>query len=893
MRSIRALLVRLRNAFRRERGDIDEELRFHLAMEAEASVARGLTPVEARTRAGRRFGGVDRYAEELRDARRPAWLDTLRQDTRYAWRLLRRNPGFAAVAIATLALGIGANTAIFSVVNGVLLRPLPFPEADRIVMVWETDRASETSHEPASLPDILDFREQSRSLSAIGALVGRDATRTDGGNAVRLPALAVDDALLAVLRVVPLIGRTFTAEEAALGGPPVVLLGEGYWRSAFGGSAAVLGTTMTLDGEPWTVIGVLPEAAHVGIAQIHARADYALPFRGPRASLWLPLRGNVEVSTRSTHPFLTLGRLAPGADVATAQAELAGIAAELEAVYPENTARGVNLEPFEDVVLGPIRPALLVLLGAVGLVLLVTCANVANLLLARVVARGREVALRRAIGAPAGRIARQFLVESLLLTGLGTAAGVLVAERGLRAIVALAPPGIPRLDAATVDGGVLLFTAGIAALVAVGFAMLPVWYTRRVDVQKALQAQPGRRTSEGRAGRRFRAGLVVAEVGLAVSLVIGASLLLRSFWELRGVDPGFRTADVLKADYQLPVSRYPNDFSVYPNWPHITGFHAELLRGVRALPGVRAAAVSANHPLDIGFTNSFVIVGREAESADYPEIRTRSVTPGYLETVDVPLLAGRDLRDGDDATSAPVILINQAAAERYFPGADPLGHEVRFWGANRRVVGVIGDERFAGIANAAEPAVYAPLAQTPRGNVTVLVRGEGDLIALAPGLRERLRSLDPEVALTGIEPLSTTLAASIAQPRFTAVLLGLFAAVAILLALIGVHGVLSYAVAQRTQELGIRVALGASRGEVVSMVVREGMALAGLGVALGLVGALVFSRVLAGLLFGISATDATTFAAVAAAVTAVALLASWLPARRATGVSPMVALRND
>ena len=893
---MRPLRAWIRNMARRTPGDsdVDEEFRFHLEMEIEAGLARGLGAAEARREAHRKFGGVDRYKEAVVEERGVAWLDEVRQDVRFAWRLLGRSPAFTAVAVATLALGIGANTAIFSVVNGVLLRPLPFEDADALVLVWETDRASETLHEPASLPDIRDFQARSRTLSLLGGIAAADLTRTNEGEAERVAGLAVDDEVLSLLRVRPLLGRAFGAAEAVPGGERVLLLGERYWRARFGADPGVLGTTVVLNGEPWTVLGVLPSAADVGIAQIYARADYGTPMTDTHAAVWLPLRASVEGYPRQTHPFITLGRLADGSDVAAAQAELAGIAAELEAAYPENIARGVNVEPFADVVFGPVRPALLVLLGAVALVLLVTCANVANLLLARTVGRAREVAVRRALGAPARRLVRQFLVESAVLTLAGVALGVLLADRGLRAIIALAPAGIPRLDTVSVDGRVLAVTAGIAAIVAIAFAMLPVWFARRVDIQRQLQVQPGRRVTEGRGGRRLRSALVVAEVALAVSLVISAGLLLRSFWELRGVDPGFRAANVLKAEYNLPAARYPQgDFSVYPNWPAINGFHAELLRRVRALPGVRSAALAVRHPMDVGFTNSFLIVGREAESQDFPEIRTRIVTPGYLETLDIRLLGGRDLRDGDDASSTPVILINQAAVDRYFGGEAPLGQQIQFWGVPRQIVGVIANEKFSGLDVAAEPAVYAPYAQAPNASATILVAANGPPADQIAPVRGVLRDLDPQLALAAAEPLGETVAASIAQPRFTAFLLGLFAAVAIVLALVGVHGVLSYTVAQRTHEMGIRVALGASRGEVVGMVLREGMSLAGLGIALGVLAALAFSRVLAGLLFGISGTDALTFIAVAAAVAGVSLLAAYLPARRATGVNPMVALRND
>jgi len=895
MQPIRSLLRRLGAMLRRDRGrgEIDDEFRFHLEMETEAGLRRGLGAAEARTAAHRAFGGVDRFREEVRDERRVRVVDELRQDVRYAVRVLLRNPLFSLVAVVTLALGIGANTAIFSVVNAVLLRPLPFIDAERLVMVWETDRASETYHEPASLPDIRDFQERTRTLASLGGLVASAPTlMTSDGEAQRLNALVVDDEVVSLMGVRTVVGRPFTAEEASPGGPAVALLSEAYWREVYGGDPGVVGRTLGLDGVQTTVIGVLGREADLGVAQIHARADYSTGFDGV-ADLWLPLRAGEEQFPRQTHPFLTVGRLAPGASLAAAQQELSGIAAELEAQHPENAARGVNLESFGDVVFGPIRPALAVLLGAVGLVLLITCANVANLLLVRTTGRAREVAVRRALGAATGRVGRQFLVESLILTGVGALTGVTLAYGGLRVIVALAPSDIPRIATAGIDVVVLAFTAAIATIVAIAFAMLPVWHAARLDVRGSLHEQPGRRMTEGRAGRRFRSGLVVAEVALAVMLVISAGLLLRSFWQLRSVDPGFRASNVLKAEYRLPPDRYPTDFATYPDWPRTHAFNGELLRRVAALAGVEAAALTAKHPLDIGFTNSFAIVGREAESADFPEIRTRMVSPGYLSALEIPLLDGRDLVEGDDAAATPVILINRAGVDRFFGGTSPLGQQISFWGQARQIVGVIGDERFAGLDRPAEPAVYAPLAQAPQTNSALIVRASATPGPLVPALRGVVRDLDPGIALYGIEPLEATLSRTISEPRFTAVLLALFGGIAVALALVGVHGVLSYTVAQRTHELGIRLALGATRGEVLGMVLRQGMGLAGLGIVLGIAGAFAATRLLAGMLFGVSATDAATFVAVTVAVALVALLASWLPARRVTAVSPMTALRTE
>ncbi|MGH7482194.1 MAG: ABC transporter permease, partial [Longimicrobiales bacterium] len=489
----------------------------------------------------------------------------------------------------------------------------------------------------------------------------------------------------------------------------------------------------------------------------------------------------------------------------------------------------------------------------------------------------------------------QFLVESVVLTVLGAAVGLGVAQLGLNALIALAPADIPRLAAAGLDGRVFAFTLGVCGLVALGFGLVPALQARRLDIQDALKAQAGRSVSEGRGGRQFRSGLVVTEVALAVTLVVGAGLLLRSLQALRAVDPGFRTERVLKAQYDLPQTRYGTDFSRWPDLPEITNLHSAFLREVRALPGVESAALASPHPLNAGFTNSFVIVGREAESQDFPEIRLRFVTPGYLRTLDVLLLRGRALDSGDVVGVAPVAMINHTAAERYFADAEPIGQQIRFWGIDRQIVGVIGDERFHGVDSPTDPAAYVPLAQAPQtSGTTLLVRaGRGDPTALAPAIRVRLAELDPQLALYGVEALETTLSASIARPRFTATLLALFAGVAIVLALIGVHAVLSYTMARRAPELGIRLALGASRAQVLRLVVGEGVQLAAFGVALGLLGALAGGRLLASLLFGVSSTDPATFAAVAVLVLATAALASWLPARRALRIDPMRSLRAE
>ncbi len=817
----------------------------------------------------------------------------LARDLLLSLRLLRRSPRFAVAVVLTLALGIGANAAIFSVVDAVLMRASPFSNPERLVTVWETDRASHTRHEPASWPDVLDLRERSRTLADIGSLTAISATLTGTGEPERVSTLGVTPNLPALLGIRPLLGRGFAPAEGKAGGPQLALLGERYWRRRFAGDPAVLGSTLILDDQPTTVVGVLPAGADLGMPQLHAKADYSAPLAGREVEVWLATQPSPQTSPRQTHPYLTLGRLAPGASIGAAQGELAAIMADLERHYPENAARGVNLERYETVIYGPVRPALLVLLGAVALVLLVACVNVANLLLMRATVRARELAVRRAVGASMGRLVRQFLVESGLLTLLGAVAGVALAQGGLRLLVALAPADIPRLGSAAIDGRVLMLTAAVAAAVAVAFGLAPLAQARRLSPQSVLKARSGQGGTAGREGRRFRSGLVVAEVALAVMLVIGAGVLLRSFWALAEVDPGFRTSRVLKAEYQLPPTRYPMDYPRWPSLKEINGFQAELLRRAQALPGVESAAIAARHPLDPGFTNSFEVIGREAEAQDWPEIRCRFVTASYFDTMGVPVLAGRALADGDVAGSPAVGVINRAAAERYFAGRDPLGQQLKFWGVARRIVGVVGDERFLGLAQGPEPAVYAPLLQAPQQGAVLLVKTAADPRALTATLRRLVHQLDPELALYAVEPLDDTVAASIARPRFTAVLFALFGGLAIVLALVGVHGVLGYAVAQRGPELAIRMALGATRREVAALVLRDGVGLATLGTLLGVAAALAASRLLGSLVFGVAPRDALTFATVAAGVLATAAMASLLPARRAARADALAILRPE
>ena len=821
-------------------------------------------------------------------------------DLRYALRSLRNAPGFALAAVLTLALGIGANTAILSVVDGVLLRPAPFEDFDGLVMVWETDRNSGTTREPASVPDFHDFVTHARSFSALAAFAASETTVTpDDGDPVRLDGMLLTHEFLTMVGIEPLLGRGFSSDDDRAGAAGVALIGERLWDRLYARDPTVVGRTIRADGVLLTVIGVLPAGADFGTLQILDAAAYGRAFAdrfGPAdVQLWAPLRPALGTRTRDNHPIFVLGRLAPGVSFGAAQQEMTSLAADLEATYPSNDGRGVHLEPLRAVIFGRVQPALVMLVAAVALVLLVACVNVANLLLARGAARTREVAVRVALGADARRLGRQFLVEGLVLAGLGGAVGVAIAAWGTRLLVALAPPDIPRLGTVGVNGTVLLVTSGMCLAVGIAFGLVPALHARRLDPQTSLRGEATGSTSGGAGHGRFRAALVVAELTLAVALVAGAGLLLRSFWQLRSVDPGFEPRGVLKAQVDLPPTRYPVNFANWPDFAEIHAFNRAALERVRAVPGVAAAALAGNHPLDAGFNNSISVPGREADAATWPEIAVRRISPGYFETMHVPLRRGRALTDADGTFAPAVTVINEAANRTYFPNDDPIGQQIFLWGTLRTVVGIVGDERSRGLAEAPPPALYLPLDQAPpaNGDLTILMRTTGAPEALAPAVRAAVHAIDPGLPAFGIEALERTVGRSVSQQRFTMLLLGGFAATAIALALIGVHGVLSYLVARRRRELGLRLALGAAPREVVGAVVWEGVRLTSLGVGLGLGLALVGGRLLRGLLYGVSATDPTTLGLVGLVVFTAAAVASWIPARRAARVDPITALRSE
>ncbi|MGQ0639802.1 MAG: ADOP family duplicated permease [Gemmatimonadaceae bacterium] len=891
--------------------DIVEELAQHLAQRYDDAIASGLSPDRALNAAIDELRAEHGLRHELSDARRKAHgcptppstgkgsiMEDLWKDIRYSLRLLARSPGFAAAALLTLALGIGATTAIFSVLDAVLLREAPLAESERLVMVWETDRASSTIREPASYPDFLDFQRRSQHFAQLGAFGAGEVNLTPNqGDPMRLASLIATHDFSSTIGIQPLLGRMFTSAEAQRGGPRVTLISERLWQRDFQRARDVIGQVIRLNEQPYTIIGVMPNESDFGVMQVLTLAAYSRGFadrdRASRVDVWLPLQENEQSMPRLTHPLFVIGRLKPGSTSALAQQEMTTIAADLERTYDVNEARGVFIEPVDDVLYKRVRPGLWLLLGAVVLVLLIACVNVANLLLARGTARLREVALRSALGAQRQRLARQFAVENIVLTLGAAALGVLLAFGGLRALIAIAPPDVPRLAEAGLNLRLLGSAVALSIVIGFVFGMLPILQARRLDIQGALKAEDSRGAIGGRGNQLARSMFVVAEVALALVLVVGAGLLLRSFWSVQSVDPGFDASKVVKAEFQLPRWRYPVNFDVWPNFVEMHRFNADLRRRAEALPGVESVAIAGNHPLDAGFTNSFAIVGREAESRNYPEITVRRVTGSYFSTVRLSVQRGEVF--GEVESQGPTVAaINETAARAFFGNRDPIGQQISFWGAARTILGVVGDEKMHGLTAATPPAIYVPIQQAPSadGAHTLLVRVRGNPAAAVPTVRAVVREADAGLAVFGAESLEETLSSSIQQRRFVMLLLGLFAGLAVVLAVIGIHGVLSYTVRRRQHEIGIRMALGASPNRVTRLVLNYGARLAALGIVLGIAVALVVTRFLATLLYGVTTTDAATLGGAVVLLAAAALLATYLPVRRAVRIDPMDSVRE-
>jgi len=881
MRRLRAWLVRFGGLFGRRRRDREfaEEVESHLDMHVEDNLRRGMTPEAARRQALIDLGGVEQTVESYRERRGLPVMDKAAQDVRYAVRVLRKNPGFTAVVVLTLALGIGANTAIFSIVNAVLLSPLPYDDADGIVQVWHTppqDSFPGTTQFSLSPANYLDWRDQNHVFERIAAYDGTTFSFTGGDRPEAVNAARVAPDVFAVLRAKPLLGRGFTPEEDAPGQGKVAVLGHGFWQTRFGSDPSVVGRQIRLSGESYTVVGVMPAG-----------------FRFPHwAELWTPLAWSAEErQVRGIHDYHAVARLAPGVSVAQAQAELGAISRRLEQQYPaDNKGWGALVRPLRDELVGNVRPALLVLLAAVSLVLLIACANVANLVLARTLARRKEIALRAALGASRGRVLQQVLSENLLLALVGGALGLLLAYFGVEAIVAFLGDQLPRAAEIRVSGRVLLFTLLISVLTGLAAGIMPALRLTKVELGEALKQGSGKTTSDS-GGNRTRSLLVVAEVALSLVLLVGAGLMIRTLGMLRGVNPGFDPRNVVSMSLTIPVAKYASPAQQ-------TAFFERTLERLRALPGVDSAGAVIGLPTTGGSTQPVAIEGHPVVAvSQQPEVAVRVMTPGYLRAMRIPLVRGRDVREADAAGQPDVVLVSESMARRFWPDQDPIGRRLvlSFYpGVSREVVGIVGDVKQRGLAVVQpSPTIYVPLAQMPRPWMSVVVRTASPLTALMPAVAGAIREVDPEQPVLDVMTLESLLDDSLAHQRFSMLLLALFAGFALLLAGIGIYSVLSYAVRRRVQEIGIRVALGAQRSDVLWMVLGHGLRLTLAGLVIGTLGALGLGRLLTGLLFGVPPTDPLTFTVVCALLCAIALLACYLPARRAMRVDPMIAMRYE
>ena len=807
-------------------------------------------------------------------------MESLLQDVRYSVRALIAKPGFAAVAVITLALGIGATTAIFSVVNSVLIRPLPYAEAERITSIGPVFQDKGQGPGYNSYPNFADWRDQSRSFERMAAYRSRGVVVTGGGEAERIDGARVSSDFFSTLRVQPLLGRTFTAEEEKPGSPLSVVISYRLWQRRAGGDPNILEQSLTLDGRSYTIIGVMPDG-------------FEFPLLG-EMDLWtsVSLDGQ-SLQERGAQMYGVIARLKPDVGLEQAQADISTIVGRLAAQYHEqNKEMPVAVVGLQEQMVQSVRPALLILLGAVGFVLLIACANVANLLLVRASLREKEMAIRAALGASRARLIRQLLTESLILALAGAAVGLLLALWGIDLLVAAGPDNIPRLNEIRIDSYALIFTTCVTVLTGLTFGLMPALENSKLDLNRSLKE--GARSSSASRGR-LRKALVVSEVALALVLLVGAGLLVKSFYRLQQVDPGFNPEGVLTLRVALPPARYSED-------DRIIAFYDEALGRIKRLPGVESAASVSFSPL----SNATFFIGFTAEGwpprapSELPSAQFRLASPDYFAAMRIPITRGRGLTEEDRKQSSPVAVINAEMARRYFAGEEPVGKRLSLQEslgesepAWREVVGVIGDVKQFGLDDEVRPEIYVPYAQQPTNSMTIVVRAAVDPATLAGAVKDEIKAIDKDQPVHSVATLESYVDRSVAGRRFSTVLLMAFGALALVLAAVGVYGVMSYTVAERTREIGIRVALGAERRHILRLVVGQASVLLGAGLATGLAGAFALTRVMEGLLFGVSATDTVIFMTVPIALAAIALLASYIPALRAAKVDPMIALRYE
>jgi putative ABC transport system permease protein len=808
-------------------------------------------------------------------------MDTLLRDLRFALRMLRRSPGFTSAAVLCLALSLGANTAVFSLLNAVLLRGLPYRQPERIVMIWNQFLGDNQPQLELSTPEFLDLREQTRSYTEIAATRPGLFSVTGDGDPELLVGVRVSANLFHLLGVKAAAGRTFLADEDQPGHEDVVILSHGLFERRYGSDPAVVGRKITINQKPFTVIGVTPRDFY---------------FRRKGRDLWMPLIiDRAALGARDDRQLDAYARLRPGVTAQRAQTELADIAGRFQQdhpeAYPKKSGYGLTLVSYREQIVGQIRPVLLLLAAAVGLVLLIACANLSNLLLARATTRDREIALRAALGAGRGGLVRQLLTESLLLAACGGALGLLLAAWCVKAVAKMDLSKIPRIDEVSIDGRVLVFTLLVSLVTGVVFGLVPALQVSRQDFNRSLKE--GSKSSAGGARHLARQALVVVEVAVALVVLLGAGLMVQSYQQVQRVDLGFKTADVLTLELFLPTTKY----STPVQW---SAFFSQLLERLRTLPGVATAGAISAVPLGVvQRTGEVAIEGSPPAPGQLnPNAAWRTSSPAYFRALGIPLVKGRDFTDGDDDRAEPVVIVDRSSAEHFWPHQEPLGKRLRLVGQGapeqwRSVVGVVGDVKHEGPEVETPSEIYVPYRQYPQPFMYLLLHAAADAGALANPAREAVLEIDKNQAVFRVETMAEKLVRTMAWRRFYTLLLSAFAFVALVLAVIGVYSVIAYSVTQRTREIGIRMALGAERQAVTGLVVRQALGLAGLGVVLGLAFALGLLRIAASLLYGVSATDLRTFVGGALLLTALALVASYLPARRASRVDPTVALRIE
>jgi predicted permease len=891
MRRFLAKLANLVQSRRAER-ELAREIESHLSLLQEEAEARGLSPDQARAAARRAYGGVEQVKELHREARSFLWIEHLVKDVRYGARSLLRTPGFTSVAVTALALGIGANTAIFCVVNAVLLRPLAYRDADRLVTVLHHGTG------PVATANYIDWRDQSHAFEAMGAadywspnLLSRDSSDTNPPE--HLYALKVTQNLLPLLGIEPLLGRLFLKGEDQEGAEHEVILSYRLWQRRFHSDPNVLGTLVTLNGEAYTVVGVMPAAFKFA------------PFWATHAELWAPNVFGESIHERGGNHLRIFARLAPGVTLAQARADMATVTGRLEKQFPA-TNRDVMVRPLKENVVGNIETPLLLILSAVGFVLLIACANVGHMLLARTSDRQKEIAVRVALGAGKARLLAQFLTENLLLAAIGAAAGLLLALVGTKALVALSPEYLPRAETVAIDAHVVIFLLCITMLTSLAFGLTPAMRAAAGNLSEALK-EGGRGDSEGVRRNRLRSFLVASEFALAFILLIGAGLMVRSFYVLLSVDTGFNPHNVLSMVVSVAGTKEEQ-----PTRREV--FYRDLLEKVRTMPGVKAAGAINHLPL-VGdlWDRGFQIEGRpEPRPGESPNAVYRIVMPGYFETMRLPLLSGRDITGNDDAKAPGVVVINERAAQRHWPGESPIGRRIDIGGRNGgqtnwlTVIGVVANAKLDDLTSDPYPEMYLAALQSPdflgdgadpvashMTYITLVVRADGNAADLASSVRKSVWSFDPNLPISQVITMDQAVADATAQPRFEMLLLGLFGGVALILAAVGIYGVMNYSVSRRTREIGIRISLGASRADILRMVFQQAITQALTGTAVGVAGAILLSKLMVKMLYGVQPTDPITFAVVTIVLSLAALLASGVPARKAARIEPMTALRSE